>query len=75
MFCVNEFEVCCLILRYELKQAKDIVKPPKEMHSVKGLGQTVPDPKEVFTFPDGVKVPYGKPTKSTSRDTALLYNE
>lgn len=62
--------------RHELKQAKEsISKAPKNAHSVKGLGETEPDPSETYTFPDGVMVPYGKPTKSKIKNTSLLYNE
>ncbi|ODN00092.1 Poly [ADP-ribose] polymerase 1 [Orchesella cincta] len=62
---------------HELKQAKDTIsKPPKPNHSVKGLGQTEPDPKETHTFSDGVMVPYGKPvTSKAAQNSALLYNE
>lgn len=65
-----------VLYRHELKQAKEtIVKPPKNAHSVKGIGETEPDPNETYTFPDGVLVPYGKPCKSKVKNTSLMYNE
>jgi poly [ADP-ribose] polymerase len=59
----------------ELMGAKDITKPKKGCHSVKGLGATVPDPKGFIEF-DGMTVPCGK-AKAAGQDRvfSLLYNE
>lgn len=49
---------------------------PKKFHSVKGVGGTHPDPKEMHVMEDGVKVPLGKMIKNqTDKNTSLLYNE
>jgi len=74
--CVSIITVVFLIFRrHELKHAEDIVKPPNQKHSVKGLGETEPDPEEVHTSSDGVLVPYGKPVESKKSNSSLLYNE
>jgi len=62
--------------RHELKSAKEsLTTAPKNCHSVKGLGQTAPDPSESVTLPDGVEVPLGKPVKTKVKQADLLYNE
>ncbi|CAG0918266.1 unnamed protein product [Notodromas monacha] len=60
---------------HELKNAKDIVRPPKGKHSVKGIGGTAPDPKENVVLKDGVVVPLGKPKEMKAAQSSLLYNE
>lgn len=61
--------------RHELKTSKEsLTKAPKGCHSVKGCGETEPDPAETITLPDGVEVPLGKPKKITTKSD-LLYNE
>lgn len=57
-----------------LTDAKNIKKPPKGKHSVKGLGQTYPDPKQEEKI-DDIVVPCGKPVTSKSAGLTLLYNE
>ncbi|XP_054169146.1 poly [ADP-ribose] polymerase 1-like [Oppia nitens] len=59
---------------WELKDAKDVKKLPKGKHSVKGIGETEPDPNEIHVLPDGLKVPLGKGVKAKDK-TSLLYNE
>jgi poly [ADP-ribose] polymerase len=61
---------------YELTEADDTLrKAPKNYLSVKGLGQTHPDPAETITLDDGVEVPLGKPVPSNVKRSDLLYNE
>ncbi|XP_077991916.1 poly [ADP-ribose] polymerase 1-like [Glandiceps talaboti] len=60
---------------YELTGAKTLSKPPSGKHSTKGIGSTCPDPSAVVTLPDGVTVPVGKGTQSSTARTSLLYNE
>ncbi|KAJ1148806.1 hypothetical protein NDU88_001632 [Pleurodeles waltl] len=59
---------------HELKGAANITKLPKGKHSVKGLGQTAPDP-AANTELDGAVVPLGCGTPTGIHDTSLLYNE
>lgn len=60
---------------HELKYANSsITKAPNNCHCVKGLGKTEPDMNELYVK-DGVVVPYGKPAKSRTTDSSLLYNE
>ena len=62
--------------RAEYTDAKpNLAKPPKGKHSVKGVGQTEPDPKEKLELPTGTVVPYGKPVPAPVKRTSLLYNE
>ncbi|XP_027009409.2 poly [ADP-ribose] polymerase 2 isoform X2 [Tachysurus fulvidraco] len=52
-------------------------KLPSGKHSIKGLGQTAPDPKNVTTL-DGVTVPMGPVVRTSeghSEGYSLLYNE
>lgn len=60
---------------HELLEAKNIVKPPKGKHSVKGVGTTYPNPKETKVLEDGVQVPLGKPVSDPTVKGSLLYNE
>jgi len=60
---------------YECKQAEAVTKLPKGKHSTKGLGRTVPDPKENVVREDGLVIPCGKGVASGINDTSLLYNE
>ncbi|CAG7724082.1 unnamed protein product [Allacma fusca] len=61
---------------HELKDSKDtLLKAPRGKNSVKGVGKTEPDPSEVFELPTGTVVPYGKPVKSSVKNSSLLYNE
>lgn len=43
--------------------------------STKGVGRTVPDPKEFKTLEDGVVVPVGSPVPSNQQQASLMYNE
>lgn len=58
----------------ELKEAKMITKLPKGMHSVKGCGQTYPNPNETIRQ-NGMEIPTGMPICDLSVDSSLLYNE
>lgn len=60
---------------WELFDAKDVKKLPKDKHSVKGVGKTTPDPNEVHVMPNGVKVPFGKGVDTGLKKSSLLYNE
>lgn len=55
--------------------AKNFVKPPKNKHSVKGIGKTYPNPVESVFTDDGVEIPMGKSIMDLSVDSSLLYNE
>lgn len=59
----------------ELNKANYIKKLPNGKQSVKGIGRTYPDPNEVHTLGDGVKVPIGKPIEDSQVASDLLYNE
>ncbi|XP_015905650.1 poly [ADP-ribose] polymerase 1 [Parasteatoda tepidariorum] len=59
---------------YEKLNSEYVTKLPKDKHSTKGLGQTVPDPSDKTMIGD-VEVPYGKPAPSGIQRSALLYNE
>lgn len=59
---------------YEKKTSEFVEKLPKGKHSTKGLGMTIPDPKDT-TFIGDVEVPYGKPVNKSSSGGCLLYNE
>lgn len=59
----------------ELNDATMITQLPKGKHSVKGLGQTYPNPTEALTLGNGVEVPMGKPISDVDIDSTLLYNE
>lgn len=59
----------------ELKNAEMITQLPKGKHSVKGLGQTYPNPIEAVTLNDGVELPMGKPVCDLDIESSLLYNE
>ncbi|CAG2171986.1 unnamed protein product, partial [Oppiella nova] len=59
---------------WDLNDAKDVTKLPKDKHSVKGLGATEPDPQEVHVMPNGTKVPFGRGVQK-SQKCSLLYNE
>jgi poly [ADP-ribose] polymerase len=61
---------------YEVKTSKgNLTKAPANFDSVKGLGQTHPDPNEKLKFSNGVEIPYGKPVPSKVDKSELLYNE
>ncbi|OZC07954.1 hypothetical protein X798_05061 [Onchocerca flexuosa] len=72
------FILLCEVALGEIQEeinAKSIIKPDRGKHSVKGLGQTIPDPCEYFITEDGVTIPMGKPVDTKRRDLTLLYNE
>ncbi|VDM07643.1 unnamed protein product [Wuchereria bancrofti] len=72
------FILLCEVALGEMQEeinAKSIMKPDKGKHSVKGLGQTIPDPDEYFVTEDGVTIPMGKPIDTKRQDLTLLYNE
>ncbi|EJD75827.1 WGR domain-containing protein [Loa loa] len=72
------FILLCEVALGEMQEeinAKSITKPDKGKHSVKGLGQTIPDPNEHFVTEDGVTIPMGKPIDTKRQDLSLLYNE
>lgn len=48
---------------------------PPGFHSVKGIGQTYPDPMQSAFTPECVEIPFGTPTVDLSVDSSLLYNE
>lgn len=58
----------------ELTQPKSVVSLPKHYHSVKGIGQTYPNP-ECAEYRDGVEIPLGIPITDLTVESALLYNE
>ncbi|XP_065561172.1 poly [ADP-ribose] polymerase 1-like isoform X2 [Artemia franciscana] len=60
---------------YERTDATYIEKLPKGYQSVKGLGQTEPDPAESIKMKKDVEVPLGKAVKSGVKKSQLLYNE
>ncbi|CAG2113149.1 unnamed protein product [Medioppia subpectinata] len=59
---------------WDLMDAKDVTSLPKGKHSVKGVGQTQPDPKTYHVMPNGTRVPFGTAVKSDQK-CSLLYNE
>uniref|UniRef100_A0A8R1Y175 Poly [ADP-ribose] polymerase n=1 Tax=Onchocerca volvulus TaxID=6282 RepID=A0A8R1Y175_ONCVO len=72
------FILLCEVALGEMQEeidAKSITKPNRGKHSVKGLGQMIPDPSEYFITEDGVTIPMGKPVNTKRRDLTLLYNE
>ncbi|CAG9535656.1 unnamed protein product [Cercopithifilaria johnstoni] len=72
------FILLCEVALGEMQEevnAKSIAKPNKGKHSVKGLGQMIPDPNEYFVTEDGVTIPMGKPVDTKRQDLTLLYNE
>lgn len=59
----------------ERNNADFITELPTDKHSVKAVGKTFPDPKDVHEREDGVIIPWGNlVTKNTIR-SPLLYNE
>lgn len=59
----------------EKHQAEYIQKPPKGHHSVKGVGQTHPDPSIIKKIEE-VEVPVGKGVPAPgAQNSSLLYNE
>lgn len=58
-----------------MTQATFIKNLPQGMHSVKGLGKTMPDPSGALVREDGVAVPYGKQMTNNVINSNLLYNE
>lgn len=61
---------------YELTSANFITSLKKGFDSVKGLGMSHPNPKDVHILPDGVKVPMGKLIQNKKlKSSSLLYNE
>ncbi|XP_060555294.1 poly [ADP-ribose] polymerase 1-like [Ruditapes philippinarum] len=60
---------------HECTRAEYVNKLPKGKHSCKGLGMTMPDPKESYMTPDGVEIPLGQSTKAPVGYSSLLYNE
>ncbi|OTF81933.1 hypothetical protein BLA29_003361 [Euroglyphus maynei] len=62
----------------ELVNAEYIKELPENYQSVKGIGQSHPNPKEMVITKDGVKIPLGKMIQNTKPDNqhlSLLYNE
>lgn len=58
------------------KNTADYVKKlPANVHSVKGVGKTEPDPRSDRILADGVQVPLGKGVTNLETDSRLLYNE
>lgn len=49
-----------------LLYASNIVQPAHGSHSVKGVGETYPDPCQSVTRPDGVVIPLGTPTNDAT---------
>uniref|UniRef100_A0A158Q7G0 Poly [ADP-ribose] polymerase n=1 Tax=Elaeophora elaphi TaxID=1147741 RepID=A0A158Q7G0_9BILA len=77
-FNTEGFILLCEVALGEMQEevtAKSITKPDKGKHSVKGLGQTIPDPNEYFVTEDGVTIPMGKLVDTKRQDVTLLYNE
>ena len=82
--CTSKANPCGLLLLcdvalgncHELLHGKTVEKLPTGKHSVKGIGKTIPNPKEVATLEDGkLKVPFGKPVETNVKNASLLYNE
>lgn len=62
----------------ELSQATNVTALPPNIHSVKGLGRSGPDPKGNHTRKDGVVIPLGKSIQlpvNPGRAAGLNYNE
>lgn len=59
----------------ELTRATFIQSLPNDVHSVKGVGKTMPNPTDFFTLDDGVVIPYGKQITNNAVNSELLYNE
>ncbi|KAL0276840.1 UNVERIFIED_CONTAM: hypothetical protein PYX00_004320 [Menopon gallinae] len=60
---------------HELTDAEYIEKLPAGKHSVKGLGLSIPDPKEIALTPSGAEVPLGRTVDANIKKSSLLYNE
>lgn len=60
---------------WDLNKAKFVTELPIDKNSVKGVGQTYPNPQEMFTRSDGVVIPTGTPVTDPKIDSSLLYNE
>ncbi|XP_013411414.1 poly [ADP-ribose] polymerase 1-like [Lingula anatina] len=60
---------------HECRGAEYITKLPKGKHSTKGLGMTMPDPKDDYKTPEDVIIPKGKGISAPIGQTSLLYNE
>ncbi|CAF3938965.1 unnamed protein product [Rotaria sp. Silwood2] len=62
---------------YECYKSTDLSadKLPTATQSVKGCGQTVPDPKEHYYTDDGVLIPMGRGVNAKIPQSSLLYNE
>lgn len=58
-----------------LRHAEMITELPKGKHSVKGMGQSYPNPVESLILSDGVEVPLGRAVHDLGMDSSLLYNE
>ncbi|GLV34377.1 Poly-(ADP-ribose) polymerase [Carabus blaptoides fortunei] len=52
-----------------------VTKLPRNVHSVKGIGKTEPDPQSIRILADGTQVPLGKGVTDLEIQSALLYNE
>lgn len=60
----------------QLNEAENMTRNlPNDSHSVKGLGETYPNPNETHVRPDGVEIPLGQPIRDEYLYTSLLYNE
>lgn len=59
----------------ELNAAKYVTELPNDKHSVKGVGKTYPEPKDIHTRSDSVVLPMGKPVTDSGLKSSLLYNE
>lgn len=61
---------------YERLAAEYVEKLPVGKHSTFGMGQTHPDPNQIYKTKDGVEVPYGPGVPaSLNGPSSLLYNE
>lgn len=60
---------------WDLNAAKFVTELPIDKNSVKGVGQTYPNPQGMFTRSDGVIIPSGTPVTDQGINSTLLYNE
>ncbi|KAG8225243.1 hypothetical protein J437_LFUL008780, partial [Ladona fulva] len=58
----------------EKHNAHYVEKLPKNIHSVKGVGMTQPNPAESIKLEDGLEVPLGKGVNVEGVKSSLLYN-
>lgn len=60
---------------YEREHAELVQTLPEGKNSTKGLGSTIPNPKESYVDEAGVEIPFGKSKSSGVKNPQLLYNE